>query len=242
MARGAPDYGAYASKEVTASISDMGEVAARLGSIDIFDKRGDVVFFDAFEEPLLSWEKVEVLGSVYLSSRDVKSRSQAVELSTNIGLDNWASIRKPFSILPSKREGFEVSFGGVLAGWLFIDVEYRDGAHLYNATARFDAAGNLYVWDGDLADYTLVAAMGALHYGLGTHFFHTMKFVADFETGKYVRLMFSTQEWDISTISLRKTVSLVAPYLLVDVGRVNQDALAARISSVDDFILTQAEP
>lgn len=242
MARGAPDYGAYASKEVTASISDMGEVAARLGSIDIFDKRGDVVYFDAFEEPVLSWGVSEINASVYLSSRDVKSRSQAVELNTDAGIDNWASINKSFSILPSKRLGVEVSFGGVLAGWLFLDAFYHDGITEYHARARFDAAGNIYVWDGDLGDYTLVAAMGVLHYGLGTHFFHTMKLVADFETGKYVRLMFSTQEWDISAINLFRIGALVAPYLEVDTGRVNQDAAAFRISSVDDFILTQAEP
>ncbi|GAH95398.1 unnamed protein product, partial [marine sediment metagenome] len=40
--RGQPDYAALAPKEIAASISDMGEVAARLGSIVTYDKRGDV--------------------------------------------------------------------------------------------------------------------------------------------------------------------------------------------------------
>lgn len=242
MPRGAPDFGLYAVKETATSISDLGEVAARLGSIDIFDKRGDVVFFDAFEEPNLSWAVCKSNGSVYLSDRDVKSRSQAVELSTDIGTGNFALIRKSFSILPTKRLGFEISFGGVLAGWLVLDIYYYDGTWQYNATVRFDEDGNLYVYDGDLGDYTLVAAMGALHYGLGENFFHTVKVVVDFETGKYARLLFSTQEWDISTISVHKIEAAIAPYLYVDAGRINKDAVAARISSVDDFILTQAEP
>lgn len=242
MPRGQPDYGAYAAKEVTASVSDMGEVAARLGSIVTYDKRGDVVTFDDFEEPVLSWSTHEDDGAVYLSSRDVKSGSQAVELSTDRGIDNYAWIRKSFSVLPSKRLGFEVSFGGQMAGWLFIDVYYYDGAHQYNATVRFDEAGNIYVWDGDLGDYTLVAALGPLHFGLGTNFFHTMKVVVNFETGKYSRLMFSNQEWDISTISVKVDDALITPYLYVDTGRINKDAVAAYVSSVDDFILTQAEP
>ena len=54
--------------------------------------------------------------------------------------------------------------------------------------------------------------------------------------------MFSNHEWDISTINLHREDAPVAPYLLVDTGRYNKDALAARVSSVDDFILTQAEP
>lgn len=242
MPRGQPDFGVYASKEVSASISDMGEVAARLGSIVIYDKRGDVAFFDAFEEPVLTWAKTEDDASVYHSSRDVKSGSQAVELDTDGGIEDWGSIQKSFSILPSKRLGFEVSFGGATAGWLFIDVYYYDGKYLYRARARFDESGNLEVWDKDLADFTLVAAMGVLHGGLGLNFFYTMKLVADFETGKYVRLMFSTYEWDISTISLYKDDAPVSPYLYVDIGRYNKTAGTFRTSSVDDFILTQAEP
>ena len=57
MPRGQADFGQYAVKEVSASISDMGEVAARLGSIDIYDKRGDVVFFDNFEGAFLRWNR-----------------------------------------------------------------------------------------------------------------------------------------------------------------------------------------
>ncbi|GAI49683.1 unnamed protein product, partial [marine sediment metagenome] len=55
MSRGQPDYGSSAVKEVAGTLADMGELAARLSSIVEYDRRGDVVYLDDFEEPVLKW-------------------------------------------------------------------------------------------------------------------------------------------------------------------------------------------
>jgi len=52
MAHGTPDWGVTASKKTIYSLHDMGELAVRLGSIVSFDRRGDVIFSDSFQNGL----------------------------------------------------------------------------------------------------------------------------------------------------------------------------------------------
>lgn len=242
MPRGQPDFGAYASKEVSASISDIGELAARLGAINIYDKRGDVVDFDNFEEPILKWAKTENGGSIYLHSAVVKSGSQSCALLTSAGIGDSVSIKKMLNVTPSKRIGLEFSFGTPISGLLKALPEYWDGEDYYEPAVELDLDNHLlYVYEGALYTRTLVGDVGTLYYILGGHFFYTMKLVVDFETGKFVRIMFGRYEWDISTLSIFKGPDPSAPHLEFDIYRENTDAVA-RLTSIDDFIFTQAEP
>lgn len=240
--RGQPDYGMYAPKEVTASISDMGEVAARLGSIVTYDKRGDVVVFDNLEDPVLKWLPVAGAGTVQLSSQDVHSGSQALLLTTTAGIGDYISATKRVNVTRSKRVGLEISFGSVLAGYLWQKILFSDITGRYYAEVWIDFDNRLlYVWDGILLDYVLVGATGMFAFGMGYHFFYTTKVVLDFTTGKYVRILLGNNEWDISTIPTQPIPGAFAPNLLVEVGRENTDAFV-RTTALDDFVYTQAEP
>lgn len=242
MSRGQADYGQYAVKEVSAAVSDMGEVAARLGSIVTYDKRGDVVDFDNFEDAVLKWSVFESGGEVYPHSVDVKSGSQSVALSTEAGLGSYVELIKFIAVTASKRLGVELSFGGELVGRLDVFLLYRDGIHYYQSVVRLDMTNHLlYIYDGDLEDYILVADIGLLSYELGNHFFHTMKVVCDFVTGKYVRVLLGASEWDISTISIYRGFSADAQNFEIDIWKQNTE-IGARITSIDDFVFTQAEP
>jgi len=55
MAHGQPDYGMYTLANTIYRLTDMGELAARLGSINTYDRRGDVIFLDSFESGLTAW-------------------------------------------------------------------------------------------------------------------------------------------------------------------------------------------
>lgn len=242
MVRGQPDFGALAAKDVTASISDMGEVSARLGSIVTYDKRGDVVDFDNFEEPILKWAKIETGGAVYLHSVDVKSGSQSCALSTNANIGDSVFIYKYLSLLISRQLGFELAMGGDLSGLFYLNVYYYNGTDLYSPKVKIDLdEGKLYVYDGDLEDYTLVSELGGIFCGIGDNLFHNLKVVCDFETGKYIRIMFTNQEWDISSITIFNSTDASAAHAELEIGRENTDA-EAKITSIEDVIWTQAEP
>lgn len=242
MARGQPDFGMYAPKTVTAAISDMGEVAARLGSVVVYDKRGDVVDFDNFEDPALKWIKYPFIGagSISHSSTHAKSGAQSVKVTTAAVLNDYMYIQKMMSVLGSLQLGMEISFANPLTDvYLEMLLSYYDGTNVHIAEEKINFNGGLiYVVDDSSTDI-LVATLG--NFGNLEHFFHTTKFVADFATDKYVRLLISNHEYDISATSFRSSADATAPSIEIKVGTYNR-LDNARSLYLDDFILTQNEP
>lgn len=240
--RGQPDFGMYAPKTVSASISDMGEVAARLGSIVIYDKRGDVVDFDNFEETVLRWLTVLDPATAYarLVSDNVKSGSQAVKFQTTNDDGSSALLSRQLSVLGSKRLGVEISFSKLDDNCLLrLALSYTSLTEATFAEARYNPAdGKVYVRVG-FDEWKEVAYVGLNL--LASFTFYTMKLVADFNTGKYVRLLYAEKEFDISTISCYLTGAVTVPLLVPIVGIKNLYATSGDCW-IDDFIFTQAEP
>ena len=241
--RGQPDFGALAAKEVSASISDLGEIAARLGSILIYDKRGDVVDFDNFEAPVLRWQEVLVGDNSYqrFSSASARSGSQSLLLHAESIEEGAAGITKAFVPLGSRRVGIEISFSYLYPFDcdLFILLYYADGTTLYLAEVKFDPyAGKLYIWT-DTGEYKEIAAPVSSYEALFT--FKTIKLVVDFDTLKYERLLFDLNAYDISAYSIPEQAGDVTARYVVQIY------IEARVETggngyIDDFILTQAEP
>lgn len=242
MARGAPDYGAYASKEVSASISDMGEVAARLGSIDIFDKRGDVVDFDNFEEPILKWlpEPVGAGSAVILDSTNVKSGSQSVKLTTGAVVGAKSGFSKAIPVLGSLKIGLEYSFSYIaFGGALHFLIVYYNGTRYQYAEAKIDlVAGTISINDSTGAWKEIAAGIFP---GAWRRTFHTLKLVADFTTGYYKRLLFDYTEYDLSTEAIETDLSPITANLTLQCKAESQFAIAYDLW-IEDLIITQAEP
>jgi len=242
MARGQADFGMYAPKEVSASISDMGEVAARLGSIVIFDKRGDVVDFDNFEEPNLRWidGAIPAGGESFFSYLTCRSGSQSRFIAPNASAGAIRSLSKSYQILGTKRLGVEISLCKLMAASsLILNLWYYDGDDRYKARAKVDAnTKKVYIADS-VPDWVEVADIDTI---MDEYFaFQTIKMVVDFDTKKYVRLLFINREFDISTVSLHSFGSGLTPHYSV---LIENEALtvAGGGTFLDDFILTQAEP
>lgn len=242
MARGQRDFGQYAPKEGSASVSDMGEVAARLGSIVTYDKRGDVVDFDNFEEPVIKWinDGFGVVKYTILDSDNARSASQSVKMHSSNGVGGKASLYKGFALLAAKRLGTEISFSMLQAlQFLEIDIFVFDGTTRHIAKVKLDpAAKKVYVWNASEA-WEEVGNIGGLQ--IEAFLFHTLKLVVDFTNGVYARVMLNALEWDIPGVSYQQDASGEAPYVEVYIYLTNLTATSDQCW-VDDFILTQAEP
>jgi len=242
MVRGQPDFGMYAPKTISASISDMGEVAARLGSIVVYDKRGDVVDFDNFEEPNLRWQKgaVPTGGDSYFSNLTAKGGSQSYYMYPAASAGATRHIKKYYQVIGTKRLGVEISFCKLIAGSsLVLNLWYYSGSKRYKAAAKVDASTDkVYILASDLS-WLEVADVNRI---LDEYFaFQTIKMVVDFDTLKYVRLLYINQEFDISTTNLNSFAAGVVPSFFV---QIENEALSAAGGGtwIDDFIFTQAEP
>lgn len=242
MARGQADFGALAVKEVSASISDMGEVAARLGSIVIYDKRGDVVFFETFEEPVLRWDitKVEAESYARLDNSNVRSGSQAVKLHTANVNEEEVKIASYFAPLASKRLGGEISFSKLSTRHeLYIGFNIYDGTYFKQPWINISYPNNKLYVRNEAGIFVEVAAMPGIR--SDDFLFHTTKFVFDLDTDKYERWMLNIAEYDISTFSFKATGFETAPYIEFFCSVINTTSTGADLW-VDDYILTQAEP
>jgi len=242
MPRGQPDFGMYAVKEATVSISDMGEVAARLGSIITYDKRGDVVDFDNFEEPIVKailTDRVYPFGG-HLTNETARSGCQCVRLRPLDVIGNVATISKRSTPLATSRLGVEVSFtappqyANIYLGFgLYSGTHHKTPAIMLDTRLRelsyYDVGGELV----SIATYHTLVSHKAL--------FFTLKLVVDFNTDKYVRCMFSNQEWDLSAYSIQSVESEEAPYFACDLTLENRTT-SENVIYADDYILTQAEP
>lgn len=242
MSRGQPDYGALAPKEVAVSISDMGEIAARLGSIVIYDKRGDVVTFDNFEDSILKWSDSFGSASCYarLDTTNAASGSQSLKLHTDAVATNYAALVKAFSVLASKRIGIEWGFS-FLEGNRYLELiiqQYDRKTHSQGGIRINPNLKKIYLQKTD-TEWTELVDTGTMAFA--QYMFAKIKLVVDFATGKYVRLLFSLNEYDISEYDLFSEESTLAPIMYCNL-RLHNIGEAEGDVWLDDFILTQAEP
>ncbi len=249
MPRGQPDFGMYAVKEVSASISDMGEVAARLGSINIYDKRGDVVEFDSFEDPVLKWLiSKTALSDGRLINNNARSGSQSIYLEAGAGVGENVKLDRSVSIVGSKRLGMEISFSrfghpaaGAKGARFTLEQTRFDGVAAQNVRVKIEhsATGNiLYIFNSDEAWQEII--------NLGVtcdilFLFETIKLVVDYAAGKYVRLLYTTNEYDLSDIEIYSEADDDPPVIKTSIYLENEVANLVRIW-IEDWILTQAEP
>ena len=242
MPHGLPDFGASTPKETVFALSDMAELAVRLGSVVSYDRRGDVVYIDDFESPVIKWTQalIGVGAAINLSAAIARSGSQSLFLRGGTVAGASAGITRNLPTITPKRMGAEITFSlnRTSIEWRW-DILYYDGTNYHQGTMKFiDPTHKLQLLNGagvyiDLATIALTS---------GIVYQHTLKLVVDFSTDKYVRFMLDDRVYDISSYDLRVSASAIGPLLLAGYS---VDAVAnGPINDVylDDFIFTQNEP
>jgi len=241
MPRGQPDFGAYAAETYVTGMSDMAELAARLGSIVLFDRKGKVVDLDDFEAPLLKW-RTTVAGSATIALDDTqpKSGAQGVKIYSSGAEGDAAYIRKGFIALPSKRIGTEISFSLASNKTSFhAKLDYYNGAVQYRCYVKLDFTDNKIYYRPSGGGWTELAEITAIHSLSWT--FTPVKVVADFDTGYYVKLILGSVEYDMTDLAMQFTGDTTYPRFFIEY-RLDREADGEGQIYLDDFILTQDEP
>lgn len=244
--RGAPDFGGMRPMGVMATMADVGELAARLGSRCVYDRRGNVYYWDDFEGMVKRFKSAATGAGVdaAFNSDYCISGSQSILLdSGGIGtsdMELWVPV------LGSKHLGLEVAIG--LEGYKdFVKLFYY-----YNAgeTRRYGAVRirtnpievltrdiQIAKSDGTWVDIATEVFIPTLDYG-----FNHIKLVCDFDSGYYTRLLFNANQYEISEYALH-----ASPY-----PRTERTAMVIRAEGttgvggikawVDDVLFTCEEP
>ena len=239
---GLPDWYNIKKAGAISALGDLGELAVRLGSPVTFDRRGDVIFIDSFEEGLLKWS-TEIVGSgaaVALSHDAARCGGWSCKLTAGAQEEESALISHyiPYPVLG--RLGFECSFAfDNQLKRLVMSAALYDGDEALTATVQYNYADKKLQYLGtDLAWHDV--ATGLDLYLAGNPFW-IWKLVVDYSARKFVRLIMNNVEYDVSGIAVAQAVSTVNPCLLFHVANYTLGG-STRIVYIDDVIVYQNEP
>lgn len=243
MAHGQPDFGLYAVKKTVHGLADNAELAARLGSIVTFDRRGDVLWLDGFESPVVKWIVTTdgAGGGAEVSPDAARNGGFSCKLTTDILTDDWVSLSHYLPYPVVSKIGIEVSFtmttnlkSLLVAEWLYDGSDFHSAQVMYfsidNKLQYLDNRGFFQDLVTDLDLYTAQTT------------FHTIKLVIDLETHKYVRVIFNETEYDMSALSYAHTPDPATIPNWRQQITITTGVDAAQSVYVDDVILTQNEP
>lgn len=242
MPHGYPDYGVGAPIQTVYTLHDMGELAARLGSIVTFDRRGSIFWLDDFADGVHKWEFAEDVapGDLIWSPDKARSGAFSAKLVTSPNAWQYAYMTHYFTIPVLNRVGFEFSFiHPLFLGFLRIRIYLYDGTHYHFFGINCAPAFN-YVeyWDKtDAWKYVTKDFTFRQHDWV----FHTIKLVVDLTTGKYVRLIINDTFFDLSKYEYYHVDSPIAPYAWMEISTAPVGANTLN-TYIDDVILTQNEP
>lgn len=242
MAHGTPDFGVTAGAATTHQLFDVGELAARLGSPDTYDRRGDVMFWEDFECGLARWliQFSGGAGTGALTTTRARNGRNSLSLTTAAVA---GALARAIAFLPppaGSRIGLEASAE-------FTDVNNRlewriilqDDGIEYDYFVRWDNDLQQLLTFGPGSVYTAFASDVRL--SNTARLFNTGKIVIDEEGQQYERFILNGEEYDIrgrvpfsgaSGIPDRMQAEIVA-------GAINA---AAKTVNWDDVIVTQNEP
>lgn len=242
MAHGTPDWAEGAPKKTVYGAIDLAELAARLGSVVTFDRRGDVVWFDDFEQGIGKWIPSHVVAAgEFLIENGVGRNGMfciKVRAAANATAFTYAQhdgvyhVEGPLGLEFSMATDDGSYIMEVLWNLRGRSAGLRAGLRYQLAAGKlwyYNSAGGWTLLDDDLWLYP------------GTRLFHPMKLVVDSLTRKYKRLIIEQHTYDLENIAAFPRAASTQTWMEIMLGDVGQAALHQYIW-YDDVILTQNEP
>jgi len=212
-----PDFYEYLPGSDRYSLSDMGELAVRLGSLSTYDRRGEVIWQDRIEKGLAPYviTSYGTGGGYRIVTNHVTLGSYALEMiaGTDTGSLSW--LVKYFAAAALYRIGIEVSLSfPVDCQYVYLWLSRFTGTKRYTARlAIYPTTGDIKITDKTGAIITLGTIGGMVSvYGM----YHFAKLVADFNTNKYVRVLVDHYEYKLTAYDLIETTDTGNPQSRVE--------------------------
>ncbi|KKK96081.1 hypothetical protein LCGC14_2666380 [marine sediment metagenome] len=241
MTRDLPDWGAQSSQATVHEVTDLGELAVRLGSIVTHDRRGDVIWFDGFEDGLVKWATATFGTGAAVDLSLTKARNGLFAARLVAGSDGGLSARIdktiPFPVLSPMGAEFSFQLQQNIDNLEFI-FDLFDGVDVTQYLITWsDVANNLLYQDSAGVDQVFASDVSL---SITDTLFHTMKLVVDMENKVYARLIIDNTTYLLTDIAALAIADVTTPAVRVRmnlIGRAGDNDLIY----VDDVILTQNE-
>jgi hypothetical protein len=238
MVHGNRDYFNSMPLSTMYSMIDAAELAARLGSIDNFDRRGNVLWLTGFEEGIAEW-KAGGKGtgySVSVSTDRAYSGGYSCKLVPGSTTTYEASISRYQYLPPSTRIGFEYAFlPSTHLSYIYSRIFFYKNGYLHDCRIRYDNVNkNIDYWTGNNTYTPLVTNVDLT---LNNPWWSIFKWVYDLDKGEYVRLIWNHTEQDMKGLTPVITPSPTRNNMYYDIGIVQSDG-GQGPTYIDNVILT----
>ena len=238
-----PDYTTkYKLAKVFSSV-DMNELAARLGSIDTFDRRGNVMFIEDFEATTVCWNMTaeDETGSVAIDDTTHRHGNQSIKIYPGTVAGKEADLENIFPVRQYGNIGIEFAFSySAFIGVCDFRLWKYNGVNSYRGELRFDQVNNKLQYLNSGGTYTDLATNINLLASSLT--FNIIKLVVDFTNFNYKRVICDETEYSVEDIPIYMTASSTYHQIFVCVRVTSVDMPFHGSVWVDDFILTENEP
>lgn len=242
MARGHPDGGEGGSTTIIHTVTDLGELAARLGSIVTYHRSGNVIYYEDFENTLSGWW-VDAAGagaSILISTDYCFRGGQCAIVTGSTSSVNDNKLEKRLPGVPTTVVGLEVFYRSLEEAdeiEFLLDVylggfRYRVGVRLTPADNTIDLANAVAGYEEVISDWLTIN---------NTATWHNIKFTFDVTTLKYVSLLVNGVSKDVSAVSVTgQSTSQENAYNIT--LSVKNNSGEEDITLLDDAIITINEP
>jgi len=241
MAHGAPDWGVFETLSTVYRVTDLGELAARINVVNTFDRRGNLVWWDDFEDNLNKWNAVVSGGAptYELSTTEARSGAKSCKLQPGATAGNSVGVARYAGLFTgTEKIGLELS--AILNEYLRLELYiYKIQSDAYQlAQIRYDLTSSTL--DLNVGGTGIVTLDSALELK-PNNTWHTLKMVADFtDASVYTRLLINNLVYDLSAYSLFSSSISADDHYYIKIVAYNM-ADGAHPAYIDDVIITQNE-
>ena len=215
------------------------ELAARLGSLMVFDKRGDVLFCDDYESATAKYSNTD--GTVARSVSRARNGNFSLKCVTGATSGSRSGPYYSHSDFHTDTKmGIQTTFATADDVWgIILAISYYVSTAHYIWSIRLKSDGTVQYGDstGNWQDVT-----PTMEYEQDDYNFATVKVVGDLSTKKYVRAVLFNQEYDLSGFDCYSTVvPSTNPYLYTSFAIETLENVA-KTAYFDSYVLTENEP
>jgi hypothetical protein len=218
------------------------ELAAVMSPAHRYDRRGNILLVDSFEDGLVRWYSglAGTGSSIALSS--YRARTGAYSAKVTGGSDGpalaYLSLSMPYPKL--SRCGLEFSFelyGQPTA--IELELFQFNGTTVYRPMVKWTySTGNVDYLDSDNSWQSIDTGVNL---SVSARAFHTLKMVYDMSAHEYVRLLLEDTEYPLTDIGVHSAANAANPAISVLIY-VYSSAGSNKYAYIDDVIVTQNEP
>lgn len=237
-----PDYHKYLPNSIRLSLQDMGELAARLGSIVTYDRRGEVVWFDNFSHGiskytiLLSGTDSSAVLGVVRTGRSGYNMKQVIGTTGNKYVQCYTNV----TLLELSKIGMEIAaYFTINPSHFIMGIYHFDGSKRHTYFVKIDTQNKKLYVQNSAGTYIEVSTIPRIDNPDGT--IHNFKIIIDTDNQVYVRMQINSLSYDLTVYSHKEDNDSSAPGIMVYFATFGTGG-PSEVGTINHVILTSNEP